>query len=82
MNETLLIPYVGSFLSLFLLAVSFSFKTKNETPYFYYITLILSMVNIFICTSLGADQLFLLLNAGVGIGALIGSIEQWWKVEE
>jgi hypothetical protein len=75
MNEQILIPYVGSFLSLFLLAISFSFKTKNENNYFFYATLVLSLINIFISATLGADQIFLLLNAGIALGALFGSIE-------
>ena len=70
MNEQLLSPYIGSFLSLFLLAISFSMKNEMTKKSFTYSVVILSALNLFICASIDANILFSILNAGlVAIGA-------------
>lgn len=74
MNDQLLIPYIGSFLSLFLLAISFSVKNEMSKKSFGYAVVILSALNLFLCFSLSAHVLFLILNAGlvaVGAGSLL-----------
>jgi hypothetical protein len=74
MNESLLIPYVGSFLSLFLLAISFSSNNEMVKKVFGYMVVILSALNLFLCASLDASIIFLILNAGLvamGAGSLL-----------
>jgi hypothetical protein len=65
MNDQLLIPYIGSFLSLFLLAVSFSLKNETARNSFTYALIILSALNIYLCAVLDANVLFLILNGGL-----------------
>ena len=74
MNEQLLIPYVGSFLSLFLLAISFSVKNEMSKKAFTYSVVILSALNLFLCASVDSNILFSILNAGlvvIGAGSLL-----------
>lgn len=74
MNEALLIPYVGSFLNLFLLAISFSTNNEMSKKTFLYSAIILSALNLFICYTLQANDLFFILNAGLiafGAGSLL-----------
>jgi hypothetical protein len=73
MNESLLIPYVGSFLSLFLLAISFSSNNEMVKKIFAYMVVILSALNLFLCASLDANIIFSITNAGLvvaGAGSL------------
>jgi hypothetical protein len=74
MNEQLLIPYVGSFLTLFLLAISFSSKNEMARKVFSYMVIVLAALNLYICASLDANIIFSILNAGLvaaGAGALL-----------
>lgn len=74
MNESLLIPYVGSFLSLFLLAISFSSNNEMVKKVFGYMVVILSSLNLFLCATLDANLIFSILNAGLvamGAGSLL-----------
>jgi hypothetical protein len=65
MNETILIPYIGSFLSLFLLAVSFSVKNEASRKAFTYALIILSALNLYLIATLEGHILFLILNGGL-----------------
>lgn len=74
MNESLLIPYVGSFLSLFLLAISFSSNNEMVKKVFGYMVVILSALNLFLCAEYDASIIFSILNAGsvaMGAGSLL-----------
>lgn len=74
MNESLLIPYVGSFLSLFLLAISFLLNNEMAKKAFGYMVVILSSLNLFLCATLDANVIFSILNAGLvamGAGSLL-----------
>jgi hypothetical protein len=74
MNESLLIPYVGSFLTLFLLAISFSSNNEMVKKTFGYMVVILSALNLLLCFSLDANIIFSILNAGLvaaGVGSLL-----------
>jgi heme O synthase-like polyprenyltransferase len=75
MNEQLIIPYLGTFLSLFLISFSFLVK-QNETArkMFIYSGIILSALNLFLCYSFNANDLFFVVNGGaiaVGAGGLL-----------
>ncbi len=70
MNEQLLIPYIGSFLSLFLLAISFISNNEMAKKVFGYTVVILSALNLFLCATLNSNIIFSILNAGlVAMGA-------------
>lgn len=74
MNESLLIPYVGSFLSLFLLAISFLLNNEMAKKAFGYMVVILSALNLFLCATYDANVIFSILNAGLvamGAGSLL-----------
>jgi predicted PurR-regulated permease PerM len=74
MNESLLIPYVGSFLSLFLLAISFLLNNEMAKKAFGYMVVILSALNLFLCATYDANVTFSILNAGLvamGAGSLL-----------
>jgi hypothetical protein len=65
MNETILIPYIGSFLSLFLFAVSFSTKNETSRKAFTYALILLSALNLYLIAMMEGHVLFLILNGGL-----------------
>jgi len=76
MNEQILIPYLGSFLSLFLLAVSFSVKNETSKKAFTYALIILSALNLYLIAVMEGHFLFLILNGGLlaeGAGGLLSN---------
>lgn len=73
MNEQILIPYLGSFLSLFLIGIQSLTKGDFAHNVFSYMIVLLSALNIILCVQFGASDIFLILNGGLivyGAGGL------------
>lgn len=73
MNEQIIIPYLGSFLSLFLVGIMSFLQTRWSKTIFSYILIVLSALNIYLCGYFDANQIFIILNIGLivlGAGSL------------
>lgn len=75
MNEQLIIPYLGTFLSLFLISFSYLIENEYAKKMFIYSSIILSALNLFLCFSFGANDIFFVVNGGAmvfSLGGLLG----------
>ena len=73
MNEQIIIPYLGSFLSLFLIAIHAVIDSYRGKIAFAYSIVILSSLNLVLCYTFGSAEVFKLLNVGLivyGAGGL------------